>query len=181
MALVPDYCPTCGTALTERVVEGRTRRFCPSCDRPVYRNPKPAAGVLVVRTDAVLLVKRTNPPAVGHWSVPAGFLEVDEPPRQGAARELREETGLRVDPDTLTLATTRFVESEDRHNVLVIVYTVPEAAIEGTPSAGSDAAAVRFWTRTALDEIPLEPGYRATFENAIDETATAQGDGGSPS
>lgn len=177
MDSAPSFCPTCGTELTDREVEGRSRRFCPVCERPVYRNPKPAAGVVVVRDDAVLLIERTNPPAVGHWSLPAGFMEVDEPPREAAARELHEETGLRVDPSALSLATTQFVEPEAREPILVVVYTVPASATEGEPQAGSDAAAARFWACADLASIPIEPGYRPVFERAID----AQGVGGSPS
>lgn len=175
----PAYCPTCGSELTDREIEGRSRRFCPACQRPVYRNPKPAAGVVVVRDDGVLLVERTEPPAVGHWSLPAGYLEVDEPARRGAVRELREETGLGVDADDLTLTATRFVEPDEREPILVVVYTAPASATTGEPQAGSDAGAARFWSRGDLDTIPIEPGYRALFERAIDEGG--QGRGGSPS
>ena len=91
----PNYCPDCGTALEGRRIEGRERRYCDRCERPVYRNPKPCSGVLVVDgQDRTLLVKRTEPPAAGSWSVPAGYLEADEPAPAAAIRELGEETGL---------------------------------------------------------------------------------------
>ncbi|MEF8976034.1 MAG: NUDIX hydrolase [Halapricum sp.] len=167
MDLERNYCPTCGTELTEREIEGRTRRFCPSCERPIYRNPKPAAGVVVFRDDAVLLVERTNPPAIGHWSLPAGYLEVDEPPRQAAVRELREETGLRVGPTALSLVATQFVEPEARESVLVIVYAAPASMTEGEVRAGSDAAAAQFWERSAFSSIPIEPGYESVFKRVL--------------
>jgi len=44
----PDYCPACGTALEDCVIQGRERRYCESCAQPVYQNPKPCGGVLVV-------------------------------------------------------------------------------------------------------------------------------------
>lgn len=164
-----QFCPTCGTSLRDRRIEGRERRYCPNCERPIYRNPKPAAGVLVVREESILLVERTNPPAVGHWSVPAGYLEVDEPPEVAAARELREETNVRVDPTALTLLETTFVEVEHRSApVLVLVYTAPASATDGAPVAGSDAADAQFWRRAELGDIPLEPGYRDVFERAIE-------------
>jgi len=43
---------------------------------------------------AVLLIRRRNEPFAGRWALPGGYLEENETPAAGAARELREETGL---------------------------------------------------------------------------------------
>lgn len=158
----PTYCPGCGQRLQSRHVEGRDRHYCQSCDRIVYQNPKPCSGVLVLDGDEVLLVKRTEPPAVGSWSLPAGYLEVDEPPEQAAVRELREETGLEAASDALTLVDTVFVSHSDNLNVLVVVYAVARSRTSGDPVAGSDAAAARFWNRDELvnhNTERFEPGY----------------------
>ena len=40
--------------------------------------PVPAVGALVLRDDAILLVKRGRPPKAGHWSVPGGSIEEGE-------------------------------------------------------------------------------------------------------
>jgi len=88
--------------LTDKQVEDRTRRYCQQYEQPIYRNPKPCAGVLVVdERECVLLVKRTEPPAPGTWSIPAGYLEADEPPRQAAVRELYVEANVPYTKTTL--------------------------------------------------------------------------------
>lgn len=48
-------------------------------------------------------MKRAQPPAVGRWSVPGGFMEQGETLQQAAVRELFEETGVKLEPATLQL------------------------------------------------------------------------------
>lgn len=165
---MPRYCPRCGEELVDRFVEERNRRFCPACDEIIYRNPKPCAGVLVVDDDSVLLVKRGVPPAVGTWSVPAGFLEADEPPEEAAARELHEETGVTVSPDDITLHDTIFKNGPSGH-ALILVYVAPRRATEGKPVAGTDADGARFWTRDQISDMDIEPGYRDIILSAVDD------------
>jgi ADP-ribose pyrophosphatase YjhB (NUDIX family) len=164
------HCPTCGTALVDRHVEGRTRRYCAVCESPVYRNPRPCAGVLVVDGGRVLLVRRTEPPAAGAWSLPAGYLEHDEPPRTAAVRELREETGLSAAAEAIDLLDTAFVRHPDGWHVLVVVYVTPRTTTAGDPVAGSDAADARFWNVDELvaGEEPVEPGYEPIIQGAVD-------------
>jgi len=185
MTAAPAYCPHCGTVLKERQIEGRSRRFCPECEWIVYRNPDPAAGVLVVRDDppSVLLIKRSSPPAAGAWSLPAGYLEWDEPAPEGAVRELREETSLEVHAADVSLLSTRLRPGANGGYTLVVVYATPAAAVSGTPTAGSDAVAVRYFEPSELESAWLEPDYRAVFEGAIERIAEPndQGEGGSPS
>ena len=75
-----QYCPVCASELVEKhlEVEDRVRRVCTSCDFVHYANPTPAAGVIVMEGDRVLLVKRKYAPRVGEWTLPAGFVESDE-------------------------------------------------------------------------------------------------------
>jgi ADP-ribose pyrophosphatase YjhB (NUDIX family) len=59
------------------------------------------AVVLVHDESGRQLLLLRQPPGRG-WSLPAGLLKRGERPAVGAARELYEETGVRVDPDRLT-------------------------------------------------------------------------------
>ncbi len=92
------FCPRCGGSL-ETIVrphDDRPRQVCAVCGRVHYRNAKPCAGALITRDGRVLLGRRGIQPYLGYWDLPGGFLEEDELPEVGAAREMREETGLEV-------------------------------------------------------------------------------------
>ena len=166
-----NYCPQCGAGVTTRHAEGRERRYCPDCERLFYRNPKPCAGVFVVEGPQVLFVQRTEPPGVGTWSLPAGYLEGDEPPRRAAVRELAEETGVETTYETIGLIDTVFVEHPDGRHILVVVYAVERAETTGNPIAGSDADAARFWTLEELrqEDETIEPGYEPIIQRITRE------------
>jgi 8-oxo-dGTP diphosphatase len=53
-------------------------------------------GVVAVRGDSVLLVRRGKPPRLGSWSLPGGAQRLGEQAEAAARRELREETGIEV-------------------------------------------------------------------------------------
>ncbi|MFJ9735785.1 GNAT family N-acetyltransferase [Streptomyces sp. NPDC101169] len=62
--------------------------------RKVLRTPRQAARVAVVDPDGAVLLFRYDNVEVGvHWALPGGGLEPGETPREGALRELAEETG----------------------------------------------------------------------------------------
>ncbi|WP_435099010.1 NUDIX domain-containing protein [Halorubrum sp. N11] len=172
MTSFPDYCGECGSELESKHIEGRERAYCSQCSKPVYRNAKPCGGVLVVDDEQVLLVKRTNPPAVGSWSLPAGFLEVDEPPEFAAARELQEETGISVSPDDLELFETNLIDHGDGTHVLVIIYRTTWSAVSGDVQAGSDAGDAQFWHIEELLEAgeSIELGHESIMRRSIAET-----------
>jgi ADP-ribose pyrophosphatase YjhB (NUDIX family) len=80
-----------------RTPRGRPRVIgCATCGYLIYDYPRSAAGMLVVRRDAILLLRRAHPPGRGMLDIPGGFMEAGESFEDAARRELREETGLVV-------------------------------------------------------------------------------------
>ena len=81
-----------------RVPEGddRERSICEICGFVDYQNPRVIVGSVVAARDAVLLCRRGIEPRRGFWTLPAGFLELDETIEEGAAREAWEEARARI-------------------------------------------------------------------------------------
>jgi 8-oxo-dGTP diphosphatase len=67
-----------------------------------YDYPMPAAtvdlAVFVVEGEVlkVLMIQRKHDPHAGRWAFPGGFVEIDEPFEAAARREMKEETGLKI-------------------------------------------------------------------------------------
>jgi len=63
--------------------------------------PMVGIGIILLRGETVLLIKRGRPPAQGAWSLPGGAQELGETAEAAARRELMEETGLSAGELTL--------------------------------------------------------------------------------
>ena len=148
------YCPKCGTALKAAEEFGRMRPVCPHCGWVYFADPKVAAAVLVQDSGRVLLVRRTNEPFRGRWTLPAGFVDAGEDPRRAAERECLEETGL-------TVRATRVLDviagrEHPRGADFVIVYAAEVVAGELVP--GDDADRAEWFDRGQLPPL----AFRAT-------------------
>ena len=151
------YCQHCGAEMRREEAFGRHRPVCPGCGRVHFRDPKVAAGVLVVEAERVLLVKRALAPQKGKWSIPAGFVDADEDPAQAAARECLEETGLRVAIDTLLDVIAG--KEHPRGASIVIVYRAH--ILGGELAANDDAAEAGFFDPNTLPELAFDATRRA--------------------
>jgi 8-oxo-dGTP diphosphatase len=156
MEFVPSHCPFCGEELGEKHEEGRKRLYCQECDRIIWRNAEPVAAVIVKKGDKVLLVKRGIEPGKGLWSLPAGFLEVDETAEEAAVRELEEETGLRVDEGDLEFVETLNMERFQNQRLLANVFKVEVGEASGELDSGTDAVDAGFFDPRKLEETDME-------------------------
>ena len=155
------YCPQCATPLEPRDEMGTLRPTCPRCGWVHYRNPVPAAGVILPHDGEVLLVKRRYDPRAGAWCLPAGFMEYGETPEACARRELLEETGIEAELTGLFGVYAGF--DDPRVRAVLILYTAKRTGGELTP--GDDAIEARWFPLTELpDDIAFEAHHRALAE-----------------
>lgn len=89
------FCPKCGSEHFKEKNEKSKR--CEECGFVYYFNPS-AATVAVIKNqrDEVLCVRRVKEPAKDTLDLPGGFCDCHETSEEGVAREVMEETGLRV-------------------------------------------------------------------------------------
>lgn len=142
--------------MQRRFVEGRDREVCPACGFIFYRNPLPAVGVVVALDDAVVLVRRRYAPQVGHWALPAGYMELGESAEEAAIRECHEETGLLVQIDHL-LGVYSFGNREQ--SGIIIIYAA--TAVGGTLQANDDALEAAAF---AVDALPEPFAFRSHLQ-----------------
>ena len=148
------FCPKCGSLLTVRRVDNKERQACSHCDFILYENSRPCVGVLTLDENRLLLVQRAIEPFKGYWDIPGGFLEAGEHPATGAVREVREETGLLIEPTEL-LGIFMDVYGPAREPTLNICYIAKP--VGGQPQTGSDAAKMHWFSIDALpDDVAFE-------------------------
>ena len=91
------YCPICGAQLALKEKGGVQRPACPNCGFVQFRNPVPGVVVMIEKDGKVLLGKRAGGFGKGKWGLPQGYIEFDEDFLTAAIREVKEETGLEVE------------------------------------------------------------------------------------
>jgi 8-oxo-dGTP diphosphatase len=109
--------------------------------------PLIGVGAVVVDEGRVLLVRRGTEPLRGEWSLPGGLLEVGEALSAGVVREVKEETGLTVEPVELIELLDRIHREGERVRYHYVIADYLCRVVEGALKAASDADAVRWVER----------------------------------
>ena len=120
-------------------------------------------GGVVIENGRALLIRRGREPLLGEWSIPGGSLELGETLEEGVARELLEETGLKVRVLELIEVFDRiYVESTagtekpkkgPRFHYVIVDYLCER--IRGDAVAASDVTDVAFAREDELEKYRL--------------------------
>ena len=148
------FCPRCRTELRH---EG-SRVECEACGFVAYASSKPTAGALVEDGGRVLLARRAHEPFKGRWDIPGGFLDEGEHPLDGLRRELREETGLEIEPlEFLGVWMDRYGGDSTAEATLNLYWTA--RVVSGEPEAADDVSELSWFEAEKLpapDELAFE-------------------------
>ena len=120
MNKVFNFCPVCGADMTMQIIHREHRLACSANpDHYIhYDNPKPVVAAIVEYEGQILLARNAKWPPTW-FALITGFLEKDESPEQGIAREVKEEIGLDAEVQELVGVYPFFMRNE-----LIIAYHV---------------------------------------------------------
>lgn len=121
-----------------------------------------SAGAIIVdrATGKILLIDRMKTPF--GWACPAGHVDEGEEPSVSVAREVEEETGLKVTSCTrLECDMVGFPHETCSRGVLHHVWTVYECTVTGEPKHNTDEVkGIGWFTPEEAKALPLEKAWR---------------------
>jgi 8-oxo-dGTP diphosphatase len=120
------------------------------------RHSVSVAAAVVDQDGRLLAVRRRDN---GHWEPPGGVLELDETIPAGLVREVREETGLEVEPEALT-----GVYKNMRRGIVALVFR--SRIVAGEPRATNEVVEVAWLTPDEVREH-MDEAYATRLLDAL--------------
>ncbi|MGW7521212.1 NUDIX domain-containing protein [Streptomyces sp. NPDC054796] len=115
------------------------------------------ADVLATTPDGrILLIERGWDPYAGCWALPGGHVDAGETSRSAAARELFEETGLRIDAARLRQVGVFDAPGRDPRGRYITVAYSTRVPVCIQVKAGDDAKEARWWPLDSLPDLAFD-------------------------
>ena len=118
--------------------------------------PIVAVGAIIMDGDRIVLIRRAKEPARGLWTFPGGAVELGEPVRDAARREVREETGLEIEVGEVAVVLDSVVHDPDGtvhyHYVIIDFYA---RLVGGELLPGTDVSDVRWASLSDVETLPM--------------------------
>jgi ADP-ribose pyrophosphatase YjhB (NUDIX family) len=117
-----------------------------------YTTPKIDIRGVIFQDDKILMVKEL---ADGHWTLPGGWVDVDEPPSRAAEREVWEESGYNVKARRLLA-----VYDRNQHGFPPYIFHSYKVfmlcdLIDGSPTTSIETGGAEFFAEDAMPELSL--------------------------
>jgi mutator protein MutT len=135
--------------------------------------PIAGVGVVVLKGDKILLVRRGQEPGRGRWGLPGGAIELGETVAQAAEREVDEECRVEIEIRDVIEVIDRIIPDDDdqiRYHYILIDLLAEHR--RGDPIASSDAAEVRWVVEKELDQLKLSPATSRVIRKGLRMAAT---------
>ena len=123
---------------------------------------------MIIERDRILLVERGKEPLKGWWSLPGGILETGERLAEAIRREVREETGLEIEPYEVHEIFERIMpdpQGRPEYHYVLVDYLCRVTG--GTLGAASDASRAAWVSQRELGDYHLTEGTLPVIENAF--------------
>jgi ADP-ribose pyrophosphatase YjhB (NUDIX family) len=131
-------------------------------------HPIVGVGGVVVCRGRVLLIRRGNEPLKGAWSIPGGLLELGEELAEGVRRELKEETGLDVEPLEVLAAFDRIFRDGPRVRYHYVIVDYACRWKHGRLRPASDVLDARWVRRQDLPQYHLSEKATSVVQQAFE-------------
>ena len=136
--------------------------------REYPKHPLVGVGGVVIHRDRVLLIRRGSEPLKGEWSIPGGMLELGEELTAGVRRELKEETGLDVEPLECILVFDRIMRDGERVKYHYVIVDYLCRRKRGRLRPASDVVDARWVRREDLPQYHLTDMATAVILRAFE-------------
>src|ERR1700730_12814055 len=148
--------------------DNRERMICADCGYILYDNPKIVVGSVARWDERILLVRRSINPRYGYWTLPAGYLELNEAASAGAEREAWEEARARIEIEGLLA-----IYDIPRISQVQLIYRA--RLLDEAVAPGPESLEVRLFEWTAIPWTELAfPSVRWALHH--EKEALASGD-----
>ena len=118
-----------------------------------WGEPSVTTDTVAYNGDKILLIRRGNYPYKNFWCLPGGFFEkTDEDLNFGAQRELKEETGIDIDPKYFRQIKTYGHNFDPRMKIVDVAFSVRVNKKDMDKVKGLDDACDARWFQ--IDELP---------------------------
>ena len=153
--------------------DGQLRLVCRDCGFIAYENPKVVVGSVCRWEDKILLCRRAINPRTGFWTLPAGYMELNETSLEGAKREAWEEARASIEIERLLA-----VYNIPRLSQVQLIYAARLTTGEVSAGAESLEVALFDWEEIPWQELAF-PSVRwalSQYRAALDAEGTMRAD-----
>jgi ADP-ribose pyrophosphatase YjhB (NUDIX family) len=140
--------------------------------RSYPERPYLAVSAAIIRDGKILVVRRARAPAHGLYSLPGGVVEVGETLEQAVAREVREETGMEIEPVGLAgFRETIARDGDDRVERHFVILCFAARWRAGEPVLNEELSEARWIDPAEIANLSTTPGLAEIVAAAFDRLA----------